>query len=168
MAADGDVWPEVESRNKGRTPEVAATNVGLRPAAAATSPEAGGQLARHLGVAGQVLPQAALIHVELATHRARMVGAPSLCWVAGKSIRADLRAGIIKLTGHPGGIGVLVDKLHVFHQQLAGHAQLVADGTTAGVGTPHQGLVLQKNKNINELKFFNGRTQICQNNPPSP
>ena len=32
----------------------------------------------------------------------------------------------------------------MFHQQLAGHAQLVADGTTAGVGTPHQGLVLQK------------------------
>ena len=51
---------------------------------------------------------------------------------------------VVKLTGHPGGIGVLVDKLHVFHQQLAGHAQLVADGTTAGVGTPHQGLVLQK------------------------
>ena len=51
---------------------------------------------------------------------------------------------IAKLTGHPGGIGVLVDKLHVLHQQLAGHAELVADGATAGVGTPHQGLVLQK------------------------
>ena len=73
---------------------------------------------------------------------------------------------IAKLTGHPGGIGVLVDKLHVLHQQLAGHAQLVADGATAGVGTPHQGLVLQKN--IYELQFFKDRTQICQNNPPSP
>ena len=37
-----------------------------------------------------------------------------------------------------------MDKLHVLHQQLAGHAELVADGATAGVGTPHQGLVLQK------------------------
>ena len=41
-------------------------------------PEAGGQLARHLGVAGQVLPEAALVHVELAAHRARVVRAPTL------------------------------------------------------------------------------------------
>jgi len=93
---------------------------GARPHA-----QTGGELAGHLWVAGQVLPQAALVHVELAAHGARVVGAASLCW-------------------HPGGIGVLVDKLHVFHQQLAGHAQLVADGTTAGVGTPHQGLVLYR------------------------
>ena len=43
-------------------------------------PEAGGQLARHLGVAGQVLPEAALVHVELAAHRARMVRVASLGW----------------------------------------------------------------------------------------
>ena len=43
-------------------------------------PEAGGQLARHLGVAGQVLPQAALVHVELPTDRTRVVRTSSLCW----------------------------------------------------------------------------------------
>ena len=31
-----------------------------------------------------------------------------------------------------------------YHQQLAGHAELVADGTAAGVGSPHQRLVLQQ------------------------
>ena len=39
-------------------------------------PEAGGQLVAHLWVAGQMLPQAPLIHVELATHRAGVVGTP--------------------------------------------------------------------------------------------
>ena len=61
---------------------------GARPHA-----QTGGKLAGHLRVAGQVLPQAALVHVELSTHGARVVCAPSLCWVAGRSIRADLRAG---------------------------------------------------------------------------
>ena len=41
-------------------------------------PEAGGELAGHLWVAGQVLPQAALVHVELAAHGARVVGAATL------------------------------------------------------------------------------------------
>lgn len=103
-------------------------------------PEAGGKLAGHLRVASQVLPQAPLIHIELSTHRTRVVCAASLCWVAVKSITADFvcrgRAG--SLTGHPRGIGVLVDKLHVLHQQLAGHAELVADGTAARVGASHQ------------------------------
>ena len=57
--------------------------------------------------------------------------------------RFDLQRKAGKLTGHPRGIGVLVDKLHVLHQQLAGHAELVADGTAARVGASHQGLVLQ-------------------------
>ena len=43
-------------------------------------PQGGGELAGHLGVAGQVLPQAALIHIELAAHGARVVGAPTLGW----------------------------------------------------------------------------------------
>ena len=47
------------------------------------------------------------------------------------------------LTRHTGRVRVLVDKLHVLHQQLAGHAELVADGTAARVGASHQGLVLQ-------------------------
>jgi len=41
-------------------------------------PEAGGQLAAHLGVAAQVLPQATLVHVELPAHRTRVVRAPPL------------------------------------------------------------------------------------------
>ena len=40
--------------------------------------EAGGQLAGHLRVAGQVLPEAALVDVELAAHRTRVVRAPTL------------------------------------------------------------------------------------------
>ena len=34
-------------------------------------------------------------------------------------------------------------KLHVLHELLAGHAQLLADGTAAGVGPADEGLVLQ-------------------------
>ena len=52
-------------------------------------PETGGELACHLRVASQVLPQAPLIHIELSTHRTRVVCAASLCWVAVKSITAD-------------------------------------------------------------------------------
>ena len=51
--------------------------------------EAGGELAGHLWVASQVLPQAPLIHIELSTHGTRVVCAASLCWEAGKSITAD-------------------------------------------------------------------------------
>ena len=46
--------------------------------AAGPHPEAGGQLRGHLRVTRQMLPQAALIHVELAAHGARVVGAPTL------------------------------------------------------------------------------------------
>ncbi len=41
-------------------------------------PEAGRELRRHLGVAGQVLPQAALVHVELPAHRAGVICVPPL------------------------------------------------------------------------------------------
>ena len=46
--------------------------------AAGPHPEAGGELAGHLGVAAEVLPQAALVHVELTAHRAGVVRATSL------------------------------------------------------------------------------------------
>ena len=42
-------------------------------------PEAGGKLAGHLGVARQVLPQAALVHVELAAHGTWMICTTSFC-----------------------------------------------------------------------------------------
>ena len=42
-------------------------------------PETGGQLAGHLRMAGQMLPQAALIHIELAADRTRMICTAPLC-----------------------------------------------------------------------------------------
>ena len=47
------------------------------------------------------------------------------------------------LTRHAGRVGVLMDKLHVLHQHLAAHAQLVADRAAAGVRAPDHVLVLQ-------------------------
>ena len=41
-------------------------------------PEGGGELAGHLGVARQVLPQAALVHVKLPAHGTRVVRAAAL------------------------------------------------------------------------------------------
>ena len=46
--------------------------------AAGPHPEGGGELAGHLGVARQVLPQAALVHVELPAHGTRVVRAAAL------------------------------------------------------------------------------------------
>ena len=46
--------------------------------AAGPHPERGGELAGHLGVARQVLPQAALVHVELPAHGTRVVRAAAL------------------------------------------------------------------------------------------
>ena len=46
--------------------------------AAGPHPERGGELAGHLGVARQVLPQAPLVHVELPAHRTRVVRAAAL------------------------------------------------------------------------------------------
>ena len=43
-------------------------------------PQGGGQLAGHLRVTSQVLPQAALVNVELAAHRTRVVSTASLGW----------------------------------------------------------------------------------------
>ena len=53
-------------------------------------PQGGRQLARHLRVAGQVLPEAPLVHVELPAHRTRMVGAASLGWQKLKSVKTEL------------------------------------------------------------------------------
>ena len=47
-------------------------------------------------------------------------------------------------TWHAGRVGVLVDKLHVLHEHLAAHAQLVADRAAAGVRAPDHVLVLQR------------------------
>ena len=49
-------------------------------------PEAGGELAGHLGVAAQVLPQAALVHVELSAHRTRVVRTPPLSYRTGNRL----------------------------------------------------------------------------------
>jgi hypothetical protein len=48
-------------------------------------PERGGQLAGHLRMAGQVLAQAPLVHVELAAHGARVVGRSTLGWLEKQS-----------------------------------------------------------------------------------
>ena len=48
--------------------------------AAGPHPEGGGQLAGHLRVTGQVLPQAALVNIELPAHWTRVVRTSSLCW----------------------------------------------------------------------------------------
>ena len=180
-------------------------------------PEAGRELACHLGVAGEVLPQTALIHVELATHRARVVGTPSLCWghrfticpsihpsihhtthsshhpsihlfihpvlrpsihpythppihpSTHPSIHPSKHSSTIHpsahsyvhppihptihppsiypsilsylhqsiLTWHSRGVRILVYKLHMLHEELASHAQLVTDGAAARVRSPH-------------------------------
>ena len=42
-------------------------------------PEARCQLAGHLGVAGQMFPQTALVNIEFSTHRTRMVCTAPLC-----------------------------------------------------------------------------------------
>ena len=57
-------------------------------------PEGGGQLARHLGVAGQVLPQAALVHVELPADRAGVVGTASLSWGISTSVNTEMRGPV--------------------------------------------------------------------------
>ena len=46
------------------------------------------------------------------------------------------------LTWDAGCVWVLVYELHVLHQHLAAHAELVADGAAAGVGAAHHALVL--------------------------
>ena len=46
------------------------------------------------------------------------------------------------LTWDAGRVGVLVHELHVLHQHLAAHAELVADGAAAGVGAANHALVL--------------------------
>ena len=50
-------------------------------------PQGGGELAGHLRVAGQVLPQAALVHVELPAHRARVVRTASLSWETSRLVK---------------------------------------------------------------------------------
>jgi hypothetical protein len=42
-------------------------------------PEAGGELAGHLGVTAEVLPEAPLVHVELPAYRTRVIRAAPLC-----------------------------------------------------------------------------------------
>ena len=42
------------------------------------------------------------------------------------------------LTRHTGCVGILVHELHVLHQHLPRHAELVADGAAARVGAPNQ------------------------------
>jgi len=44
-------------------------------------------------------------------------------------------------TWHAGGVGVLVHILHVLHERLSTHTQLLAHWTTAGIGSSHQGRV---------------------------
>jgi hypothetical protein len=41
-------------------------------------PEAGGELAGHLGVTAEVLPEAPLVHIELPAHRTRVIRASPL------------------------------------------------------------------------------------------
>ena len=134
---------------------------GARPHA-----QTGGELAGHLWVAGQVLPQAALVHVELAAHGARVVGAASLCWVAGKSIRADLRAGNQTHRAprrHWGPCGQTSCVPSTARRSCTACCRW--DNSWGWDPPPGTGAA---KKNIHELQFFKDRTQICQNNPPSP
>ena len=59
-------------------------------------PQGGGELAGHLGVAGQVLPQTALVHVELPAHGAGVVRTASLGCRISRSVehRAEEQYGI--------------------------------------------------------------------------
>ena len=58
-------------------------------------PQGGGELTGHLGVAGQVLPQTALVHVELPAHRAGVVRTASLgCRISRSVHRAEEQYGI--------------------------------------------------------------------------
>lgn len=79
-------------------------------------PEGGGKLGG-LWVAGQVLPEAALVHVVLAADGARM----------GR--RATLRS-------YTRGVGVLVNYLHVLHELLSCEAELLTVRAVEGVGSP--------------------------------
>ena len=62
--------------------------------AAGPHPQGGGELAGHLRVAGQVLPQTALVDVELPAHRARVVGTASLSWGISTSVNTELRSPV--------------------------------------------------------------------------
>ena len=70
-------------------------------------PEGGGELAGHLGVARQVLPQAALVHVELPAHRARVVRTASLSWGISISVNRAEKSSGIYLPGTPEALGSL-------------------------------------------------------------
>jgi len=52
--------------------------------------------------------------------------------------------GAAPLSWNSRRVGILVHKLHVLHEELAGHAELVADGAAARVGSAHQRLVLYR------------------------
>ena len=101
-------------------------------------PEAGGELADHLWVASQVLPQAPLIHIELSTHRTRVVCAAPLCWVAVKSITADLicRERRANLPGTPEALGSLWTNFMCSISSSPVMQSLLQMGQQLGLGPP--------------------------------
>ena len=48
-----------------------------------------------------------------------------------------------------------MDELHVLHEELPGHAEFVADGAAAGVGSSHKGLVLQQPVSLLQIPLDN-------------
>ena len=104
---------------------------GARPHA-----QTGGELAGHLRVAGQVLPQAALVHVELAAHGARVVGAPSLCWVQGEINKSRSQGGISNSPGTPEALGSLWTNFMCSINSSPVMHSLLQMGQQLGLGPP--------------------------------
>ena len=104
---------------------------GARPHA-----QTGGELAGHLWVAGQVLPQAALVHVELAAHGARVVGAPSLCWVQGEINKSRSQGGKSNSPGTPEALGSLWTNFMCSINSSPVMHSLLQMGQQLGLGPP--------------------------------
>ena len=81
-----------------------------------------------------MFPQTALIDIEFATNRTRMVGAATF-------------------GGYAGSVGILVNKFHMFHQLFSSNTHFVAKRTHAGVGSTNESRMLQfqVRENISEF-----------------
>ena len=124
-------------------------------------PEAGGKLAGHLWVASQVLPQAPLVHIELSTHRTRVVCAASLCWVAVKSITADLicRERRANLPGTPEALGSLWTNFMCSISSSPVMQSLLQMGQQLGLGPPTNDWCCKESHELQIVKEWKDRSQ---------
>ena len=122
-------------------------------------PETGGELACHLRVASQVLPQAPLIHIELSTHRTGVVCASSLCWVAKKSISADLTEMRTSLPGTPEALGSLWTNFMCSISSSPVMQSLLQMGQQLGLGPPTNDWCCKESHELQIVKEWKDRSQ---------